>query len=621
MNLNEKKGQMTMFIIIAIVIVFGIIVYYIVREGIGIGGIPAELEPVFDYYTFCIEQETRAAVQLAGSQGGYVEVPDYFPGSEYAPFSSHLNFLGFPVPYWYYISGNGLIKEQVPLKRDIEEGIAGYVEENLGNCDFSSFYVQGYDIELDRASASVEIFDNEVNVNVDSDLTVSKGEVSGRRTEHNIEIGSKLGKFYNLARKIYEKEKNDAVFDVYAADVLRLYAPVDGVEISCSGKIWKTQDVLDELKRGLEANIGAIKFKGNYYNLNNKKDEYYIIDVGENVDENINLIYSRTMPTKVEIVGEGVDNELMIASPVGLQEGLGILGFCYAPYHFVYDVSFPILVQIYNNDEIFQFPVVAIIDNNVVREAIFSELEEEPSSGFDLCEFVTQDIGVNLYDANLNNVNGDVIYQCFNQRCNLGKSANGRFIGKAPACLNGELIVRAEGFADKSEAFSSNSQSSIDIILDRLYNVNLDLLVGGKNLEGTAIISFVDSDGKSVSTLLPDVSGVKLSEGSYTLTVYVYGNSSITIPSSKRTQCQEVPRSGIFGFFGATKEECFDINIPETTIEYALRGGGKGDVYLLPSQLESGKLTIYAEELPIPKSLEELQYNYASFESMEASVQ
>jgi rod shape-determining protein MreC len=34
----------------------------------------------------------------------------YEASSEYMPFSSQLDFLGNPVPYWYYISGNnGLI--------------------------------------------------------------------------------------------------------------------------------------------------------------------------------------------------------------------------------------------------------------------------------------------------------------------------------------------------------------------------------------------------------------------------------------------------------------------------------------------------------------------------------
>ncbi len=619
--MSLRRGQMTIFIIIAIVIVAGIIVYFLARGELGAFGVSSELQPVFDYYEECLRQETRSAIELAESQGGFVEVLDYAPGSEYAPFSSQLNFLGFPIPYWYYVSGNGLIKEQIPLMSDIEGGISEYVGERLNECDFDNFYAQGFSIDIERPNnLIINVEDENVNVIVDSNLVVSKGEESARKNVHEVNVESKLGKFYNIARKIYEKEKERAVFDNYGADVLRLYAPVDGVEISCSGKIWKTGDVINELKSGLEANIDKIKFKGDYYNLNDKKDEYYIVDLGENIDENVNLIYLRNMPTKIEIFGEGVDENLMIASPIGIQEGLGVLGFCYAPYHFVYDLSFPVLVQIYNNEEIFQFPIVAVIDNNVVREAIFSELGEEPES-FDLCEFSAQDVEINLYDNNLNRVDGILDYQCFDQKCRLGETEEGRFVGKAPSCLNGYLLVSGEGFVEKKELFSSNKERDIDIILDREYEVEIELEIGGRAVnDERAILSFVREE-ESASTALPDVSKIKLSEGSYDVKVYVYGSSGITIPASKRTQCQEVPRAGILGFFGSTKEECFDIVIPETKIEYALRGGGSGNVYITESQLADGKIKVSVDALPAPRSLEELQYNYASFESLGVDVE
>ncbi len=617
--INQKRGQMTMFIIVTIVIVVSIVLYFSVRGQLGIENIPSELKPVFDYYETCIQDETMVALGIIGTQGGYINTPEYLPGSEYAPFSSQFNFLGFPVPYWNYVSANGLVKEQIPSKTTMESEIADYIKENLVDCDFSSYYVQGFEIESKPAEVDVEVSLNRINVKVDSDLIVSKEGSMASKSEHNVEVNSKLGKFYELARKIYQKQKEDAVFENYAIDVLRLYAPVDGVEISCSGKIWKTQEVLDSIKRGLEANMASIKFKGNYYNLNDKKDEYYLVDIGEDVDENINLIYSRNMPTKIEINGEGIDENLMIASPVGTEEGLGIMGFCYAPYHFVYDLSFPVLVQIYEGDELFQFPIVNIIDKNVARERIFSEIETEEEE-FDFCEFNTQDVTINLYDVNLERVNANLSYQCFNQRCNLGESQDGVFEGKVPSCLNGELIVKNEKFAEKRETFSSNKDRVFDVILDRVYDVKIDLNVGGKKLDGTAMISFARGDGKSISTILPDSPEIKISEGTYSVTVYVYGNSSITIPASRRTQCQEVPRSGIVGFFGASKEECFDIEIPASKIEYALRGGGKDDVYLLPVQLEEGSLTLEVEEMPAPKSLEDLQYNYASFEAKGVNV-
>src|SRR3989344_4597175 len=137
---KNKKGQVAIFVIIALVIVGGIITFYAFREQIFAKQIPAELRPVFDYYKSCVEDESKTALDLAGSQGGFVSPGEYIPGSEYAPFSSQLNFLGFPVPYWFYLSGNGVAREKVPTKQEIEKEVSDYIINNMQECDYESFY-------------------------------------------------------------------------------------------------------------------------------------------------------------------------------------------------------------------------------------------------------------------------------------------------------------------------------------------------------------------------------------------------------------------------------------------------------------------------------------------------
>ncbi|MBU0760282.1 MAG: hypothetical protein KJ600_05155 [Nanoarchaeota archaeon] len=615
----SKRAQVSIYIIIAIVLVVGIVVYFGVKQGLGGEEIPFEMVPVFDYYQSCVEQETATAVKLAGMQGGRVAIGDYIPGSEHAPFSNHLNFLGSPIKYWYYVSGNGLIKEEVPSKQEMEREIADYVAEGLKHCDFEYFYRQGFSVELGEAEVDVEVFDRKVIVDVNSDMTVSKEGDVGRKTEHNAEVTSKLGKFYDLAREIYNEEMNEALLEKYAADVLYHYAPVDGVEIQCGPEIWLTSDVISELKEGLEENFRTIKFKGSYYELSGDDREYFVWDKG--VDEAVNVMYAKDWPTKVEIFGEGVDDEIMIAEAMGTQEGMGAMGFCYVPYHFVYDVSFPALIQIFDTEELFQFPVVVVIDKNMPRNALVSEMPfEEPD--FDLCEVKTEEIVVNIYDANLNEVDANVSYECFKQRCRLGESKNGALSTLAPACVNGYLHLRADGYADKKQLFSTNRERFADVILEREHEVEVELKVGGSDLDGTAIVSFARDDGVVKTVALPEIETVKLSEGSYEIKVYVYGDSGIVIPASSKTECVDVPRGGILsGLFGATKEECFDINVPETKIEYALIGGGSLNTYLLETELEKGHAVLGVDKFAKPNSLEDLSKNFELFETKKLWVE
>lgn len=612
----NKRGQLTIFIILAVVLVGGLVIFFAFREDLFIDSIPQEFQPVFQQYSSCIQQELENAIDLSETQGGRVFVQDYIPGSEFAPFSSNLNFLDNPVPYWFYLSGNGIIKENVPTKTEIEKEIGQFIQERINDCNFQDFYDQEFYISLNPATAKVNINDETVQVDITTNFVVSKEDQTARRTTFKTVVNSKLGKFYNTAAKIYSKQKNEAFLEEYAIDALRNYAPVDGVETSCSPKIWKTQEVTSDIRSALEANIQAIKLKGDYYSLSSKENEYFVVD--EPVDEAVNLLYFKDWPSKIEILGEGVDNELIVASPIGNQQGLGILGFCYVPYHFVYDLSFPVMIQISAGAEIFQFPVTVIIDNNLPRKAELNEFAEQ-GEDFDVCKFKTQDIAINTFDVNLNPIEANLSYVCFDQECNLGETKDGRFEGKAPSCLNGFIHSRSSGFSEKSQIFSTNSETDADIILDREYDVQIDLKIAGQTVKSTAIVTFAGE--KTSAAALPDQTSLKLSEGLYNISVFIYGNSSVSIPASTKTQCIEISRGGLAGIIGLTKEQCVDIEIPATKIDYALIGGGKSSEFLLESELQKGRIVIDSSELPYPNSLEQLQYNLESFDSLGLDIQ
>ncbi len=609
----RRKGQATIYIIIAIVIVVGIILYFVIKNNlINSAGIPAEFMSVYNYYQECIKLETKNAVDVIESQGGRINA-EYIPGSDYAPFSSQLNFLGFPVPYWYYVAGNGIIKEQVPSKGDMEKEMSNFVREGLSSCDFSNFYRQGFEISREIADVKIVINDDSVQVSVNSNLKVSKDRKNAEKSSFSATLDSKLGKFYNLALSIYAKEKRDSFLEDYAIDVLRLNAPVDGTEIQCGPKIWSTQSVMGDIRTGIEQNFATIKFRGGYYVLSNKTREYFVVD--QEVDEAVNVMYSKQWPTKIEIHGDGVDNEMMVVNPVGTQAGMGAMGFCYVPYHFVYDLSFPVLIQLYDENEMFQFSVIVVVDKNMPKEGTNGELPYLDTSEEDICSKKTQEVTINLYDVNLNKVDGNVSFECFDQTCRLGESKDGVFRGLAPACYNGYINVRAGGYTNKKQLMSTNRESMADVVLDREYELNVSSLLDGSKVDKMTIISFVKSDGKSASVALPQQDTIKLSEGNYDVTAYVYGNSSIVILASTKSQCVNAPKDGLLGLFGGTKEKCFDVNIPETKIESALIGGGKISTYILESDLQKGKLVVNMESLPTPKNLDELGSNFNLFET------
>ncbi|HVY01618.1 MAG TPA: hypothetical protein VHA12_02535, partial [Candidatus Nanoarchaeia archaeon] len=306
----------------------------------------------------------------------------------------------------------------------------------------------------------------------------------------------------------------------------------------------------------------------------------------------------------------------------GNQQGLQAMGFCYVPYHFVYDMYFPVVFRIVSqSNEIFQFPVVVVIEKNVPRQANQYSLEFTDNSEQDLCEFSTNDLEVDVLSSSGGKVSdASVSYTCFDQSCDIGKTnSNGKLSGKVPACINGYLEAEAEGYNNKKIIFSSNNASSAEVFLDKNHEVNLRLLVDGKESDGQTFISFTGDNG-IVQGVIPDSDKVKLTQGFYNVSVYQYGNASIRIPASTTRQCSEVPSGGIAGFLGKTKEQCYDVTLPETIIDRALTAGGQGEIYLPEELLQKGELTVSVSSLPKPTGIDSLQSNYALFETQGVDV-
>lgn len=594
-----KRGQVTIFIILAIVIAGAIGAYFMLRENHG-QSVPQDLKPAYDYYVSCLKSTTQDGIALLGQQGGHIKIPIFEPGSAYMPFSSQLDFLGQPVPYWMYVSGNNLLKEDVPTKQDMEKELSTYVSDRVKDCDFSDFEAQGYLIYVDDGSAKVKINDLSVDVSVSNKVTIFKGEESAVVQSHDFSIKSKLGKFYDMALKVYNYEKSNMFLEKYALDVMRLYAPVDGIDFGCVPKIFNKEKIKQDIVDGLAANIPAVKLKGDYYDLSSKERKYFVEDSGLKIDENMNFMYLPSWPTAVNIYGDSV------AKPVGLQKGMGIMGFCYVPYHFVYDIDFPVLIQFYDDQEFFQFPLGIVISKSQPREAMPTTSGTSVESK--VCEFKNQNVEVHTYDVDLNPVNARIQFKCLNSVCDIGetstKDGSAVLDGEFPQCVNGFILASADGYADSKVQISTNEEDVANIVLNKKYNLSLNL---GK--VDKALINFV-SDNYSATVLYPEMKSVELIEGYYNVSVYVYDNSSLKLPATNKHECVEVPQSGLTGLFGVKTQKCYDINTPEMNIDFAVVGGGQTREYMTSEDLsKANELNINVPLFGLPKDLNGLQEN------------
>ena len=157
-----------------------------------------------------------------------------------------------------------------------------------------------------------------------------------------------------------------------------------------------------------------------------------------------------------------------------------------------------------------------------------------------LCQNENTPINVNVFDLNSNPVNANISYECFGETCNIGQTNSGALTADFPQCENGYVVASAPGFATGRSLFTTTQTGSVSIILNKLHNEGIDLKLDGTDYTGNALITFTSSDGTAQTVIYPQQTSVQLSQADYTVQVYIYRNSSITIGATTTQQCVNV---------------------------------------------------------------------------------
>jgi hypothetical protein len=609
---NDKRAQVTIYIIIAALIVTAVLIFsYVSKMPVAL---PTQIKPVETYFTNCIKLQMEDGISALGQQAGYITLPTYEPGSDYAPFSSWFNFVGMDVPFWFYISRNNIAKTQVPTIEGMQSELNGYISQAFMDCtDFSSFESQGYIITKSNSTKiDTKIRDNSVNANIEYSIGIKFQGVSRTIQLHSVQVKSDLGRLFKEAKAIYDNEQQRLFLENYSMDVIAMYAPNSGFEFSCVPKLWQTANVSTTVKDALQANLQTLKLKGTYYSLRSDERKYFVFDAGQSFDDAVTIRYSSSWPTTFEVQPQ--ENGVMKADPVGAQAGLSALGFCYITYHFVYSAKFPVLIQIASKStgEIFQFPVVVVIEKNKPKNATApSQISIQSSQ---ICAANIQPITVYTSDSSGDPVAADISFKCIDAVCPIGKTkiekSEALLTDLFPQCVNGFIVATAPGFVDKKYMISTNNEVVANILMSHLYNLSLSfdsqaskdkILVTARELSG----------GYSTTVLWPDQKSIQLQQGDYEIKTTLFKQGNITLSAQKTEQCVKVPAEGVAGFFGATIDRCLPLNTPSMTLTDVPAGGGVINWSVSEDSLKNSRnMLIHTNIFTIPKTLEDLQYNY-----------
>lgn len=593
----SKKAQIGLFVIVAIVIIAAaIITYFVVRQKAV--GLPEEIRNIENSYIDCLESLANYAKNDVMLKAGYIYQIPSLPEGSY--FSNNLVFMGEKIPYWRYFDVNGIAREQVPSLNDIEREISEYIRHNINGCDD---VFRNYKVEFSKNVTRIDtkISEGNIEINVIAPVQIKKENATYLITEHKVILKSNLKKLYENARKIYEYEKATGFLENYTLDIITLYAPTTGFEIQCVPLAFNKERIKKDIIDGISVNFERIKFRGDYFGLKEKENIYFLSDA--KIDDGITAnIIAPLSPTKIDVYAGEDEGKTLKFDPIGNQQGMQIAGLCYVPYHLVYDVKFPLLISLSYRNEFFNFPITIVIERNNVKHM----LEENETLETRICKNANTDMEVVIYDEYNNIVDGDVYFKCLDAVCYIGKSEDGFIEGKIPQCINGFLIVRAEGYAEKKLQVDSNYDVSAVVFLKKIQEVKVEL-----NLKSNEEALLMFEGENSVTVMYPENKEINITTGSYNVTLYVFKQKNVSV-SGESEICYDVP------LLYLTTKKCVKLDM--ISVDRVVIGGGKTIAEITEEMLDEGELRIDFERFKEPTKLEEIEENYAMVDEKEILI-
>src|SRR3989338_777231 len=508
-----KKGQVTIFIILGIIILIGAGLFYVIRsESIkedldtevlkAVEQIPVEFRPVAAFIEGCLEDTAKEGLKKLGERGGFIDLIDNGIITKEAPTESaavqQAKGSSLAAAYWWYLDSPnycetdcsfGIVPEQKlalkknPSKVSIESQLEDYIKESLQSCieNFAVPRSQGFTVtEKSPPSPTVQITENDVIVLIDYPLEVeraSKKELSKFYTR----LPVNMNRIFTIAKDITDMEAERHILERHALNLMLGFSgisdkklpPMSDTRFSLGTPVtWRRSQVKENMAKMLTSNIKLLRvygtknhipypfaagslFDGLYNNgmLIPGSDDYGDIEVILNYNPLWDMYFD------LNCNGEECRPESFMSDLVTL------IGF--HNYNFVYDLSFPVEVEIYDTSAYngqgyrFKYFLEANIRDNDPLTANYSGLEGEFTESTMLCDEnkrTSGEVSIDTFDymtgGKLDGV--QIGYSSLEETCLIGATQEGNFEGKFPVMLGGVVSFIKEGYLTESRRLDTS---------------------------------------------------------------------------------------------------------------------------------------------------------------------
>jgi len=242
MEIKNKKGQIAIFIIIGIVILAGVILFFVFRNSLTK---PLQYKTLDQSVTAsiekCIEKPLNEGIKLISHQGGYIKNPfnRTFKFSDEDK-AYDISFLCYTRKYY-----ESCIVQEPLLLSHVESELEGYIGKDVKKCfdkAIAELDKSGYSPVADYRGFKISGSENILEINIDADVKTTYGDKVEIQKVSSIRIPSKLYNVAFIAQQIVLQESKFCGFDPVAYMMIHPQYHIDYFKTSDSIKIYTIQD-------------------------------------------------------------------------------------------------------------------------------------------------------------------------------------------------------------------------------------------------------------------------------------------------------------------------------------------------------------------------------------------
>ncbi|MBW2995482.1 hypothetical protein KY312_03940, partial [Candidatus Woesearchaeota archaeon] len=246
----EKRGQVTIFIILGIIILFSAgLVYYLTAVRVGvelpekfIRETPEAVLPIRYYVDDCIQLVAREAVEEIGMHGGWILTSELSEKSLEVGYdateSDAVRFTsgGAVIPYWHYMKSENdcttcqFSNEHAPTLSTMANEISRFIDDRLENCirNFEPFVEEGFVVKkIGEIETSTQSTEKIILVQSKVPLEIEREGKSYRLEDFAVPVTVNLKKIYELALKIMQEQVNAGFLERNVLNLISYTSTVD----------------------------------------------------------------------------------------------------------------------------------------------------------------------------------------------------------------------------------------------------------------------------------------------------------------------------------------------------------------------------------------------------------